>query len=95
MAGAAGLVLAGCGKKDEAPKADPKAGVKAVGPGKVSTIADAVAGDWRPAADKARDAWRHPVESLSFWGLKPGQTVVEFWPGAGWYTDILAPFLDA
>jgi predicted methyltransferase len=32
---------------------------------------------------------------LAFWGLKPGQTVAEFWPGAGWYTDILAPFLAA
>jgi len=32
---------------------------------------------------------------LKFWGLKPGQTVVEFWPGAGWYTDIVAPFAAA
>jgi predicted methyltransferase len=59
------------------------------------TIEDAAAGSWRSPADRARDAWRHPVESLKFWGLKPGQTVVEFWPGAGWYTDILAPFLAA
>jgi predicted methyltransferase len=59
------------------------------------TIAAAVAGGWRSPADRARDRWRHPVESLTFWGLKPGQTVVEFWPGAGWYTDILAPFLAA
>jgi predicted methyltransferase len=54
-----------------------------------------VAGDWRSKADKARDAWRHPAQTLAFWGLKPGQTVVEFWPGAGWYTDILAPYLAA
>jgi predicted methyltransferase len=59
------------------------------------TIADAVAGAWRSPQDKARDAWRHPVETLTFWGLKPGMTVVEFWPGAGWYTDILAPYLAA
>jgi predicted methyltransferase len=59
------------------------------------TLQDAVAGEWRPATDKARDPWRHPVETLEFWGLKPGQTVVEFWPGAGWYTDILAPYLAA
>ena len=59
------------------------------------TLQEAVAGDWRAPADKARDPWRHPVESLEFWGLKPGQTVVEFWPGAGWYTDILAPYLAA
>jgi predicted methyltransferase len=54
-----------------------------------------VAGDWRSKADKARDAWRHPVQTLAFWGLKPGLTVVEFWPGAGWYTEILAPYLAA
>jgi predicted methyltransferase len=62
-------------------------------PGGRMTIAQAVSGAWRRPADKARDRWRHPVESLTFWGLKPGATVVEFWPGAGWYTDILAPYL--
>ncbi|HEY2357885.1 MAG TPA: methyltransferase [Phenylobacterium sp.] len=59
------------------------------------TLRASVAGDWRLPADRARDPWRHPVESLTFWDVKPGQTVVEFWPGAGWYTDILAPFLAA
>jgi predicted methyltransferase len=59
------------------------------------TLEAAVAGPWRAAADKARDPWRHPVESLKFWGLKPGATVVEFWPGAGWYSDIIAPYLAA
>jgi predicted methyltransferase len=74
--------LSACGGKG-----GPKA---AVAP---TTLAAAVAGSWRLPGDRARDAWRHPLESLAFWGLKPGQTVVEFWPGAGWYTDILAPFL--
>jgi predicted methyltransferase len=60
-----------------------------------TTIEAAVAGAWRLPADRARDPWRHPAESLKFWGLAPGQTVVEFWPGAGWYTDIIAPFLAA
>ena len=59
------------------------------------TLEEAVAGDWREAQDRARDAWRRPQETLSFFGLKPGMTVVEMWPGAGWYTDILAPFLAA
>ncbi len=81
LAGAA--TLAGCDRPHR-PKVEPP-----------STIAAAVAGPWRPAADRARDPWRHPAESLAFWGLKPGQTVVEFWPGAGWYTEILAPFLAA
>ena len=54
-----------------------------------------MAGSWRSPGDRARDRARHPLQSLTFWGLMPGQTVLEFWPGAGWYTDILAPFLVA
>ncbi|ALL13821.1 class I SAM-dependent methyltransferase [Caulobacter henricii] len=88
VAGAAAS-LAGCGRK--AAEAPPKAPNKAQN----DTIEAAVGGSWRSPADRARDPWRHPVESLTFWDLKPGQTVVEFWPGAGWYTEILAPFLAA
>jgi predicted methyltransferase len=51
----------------------------------------AVAGAWRSDADKARDQYRHPAQTLSFFGVKPGQTVVEISPGGGWYTEILAP----
>ena len=92
LAGSLSAVVAACGpKKDgKAPAADAKAAKPKGGP---DTIAEAVAGAWRLPADKARDGWRHPVETLTFWGLQPGMTVVEFWPGAGWYTDILAPFL--
>ncbi len=82
-----GLALASCRPKATTPPAAPAKGAM--------SLRDAVDGSWRPAADKARDPWRHPLESLEFWGLKPGQTVVEFWPGAGWYTDILAPYLAA
>jgi len=60
-----------------------------------ATLEAAVAGAWRSPADRARDTFRHPVESLKFWGLQPHQTVVEFWPGAGWYSDIVAPYLAA
>ena len=94
LAGGLSLALAGCGpdKSGKAAGGDtqpPRAKAK----GGADTIAGALAGDWRSPADKARDVWRHPVESLQFWGLAPGMTVVEFWPGAGWYTDILAPYL--
>ena len=58
-----------------------------------ATLDGAVAGAWRSAADRARDPFRHPAASLAFWGLAPGMTVVEFWPGAGWYSDIIAPYL--
>src|SRR5688500_2336648 len=52
-----------------------------------------IAGSHRSEADKARDQYRHPAETLSFFGIKDDMTVVEIWPGGGWYTDILAPFL--
>ena len=56
----------------------------------------AIASTARPAADRARDSQRHPYESLTFWGLTPGQTVVEIQPGqAGWWSNILKPYLAA
>jgi predicted methyltransferase len=56
-------------------------------------LAAAIAGDQRSDANRARDAWRHPQETLEFFGFAPDLTVVEFWPGGGWYTEILAPAL--
>lgn len=53
----------------------------------------AAAGDHRTEANRARDGYRHPKDTLLFFGLEPGMTVVEIWPSAGWYTDILAPVL--
>jgi len=56
-------------------------------------LAEVVAGDWRGDDAKARDKYRHPVESLTFWGLKPGMAVLEIQPGAAsWWTEILAPY---
>ncbi|MGR4891538.1 class I SAM-dependent methyltransferase [Sphingopyxis sp. LARHCG72] len=54
-------------------------------------IAAAVAAPTRTPANLARDPYRHPAETLAFFGVKPGDTVVELWPGGGWYTEILAP----
>ena len=53
----------------------------------------AIIGPQRSEANKARDKYRHPLETLTFFGIKPEITVVEIWPGNGWYTEILAPFL--
>ncbi len=50
-------------------------------------------GDLRAAKNKARDAYRHPFDTLMFFGVEPSMTVVEIWPGRGWYSEILAPFL--
>lgn len=53
-----------------------------------------LAGEHRSAENRARDAFRHPVDTLLFFGIKPDMTVVEVWPGAaGWYTEVLAPLL--
>ena len=94
LAGACGMALvgaAGCGRKEK-PAAAPEAPPVPNGPPEGS-LEWAIAGAWRPAADKARDAWRHPDETLRFFGLQPKMSVVEFWPGSGWYTQILAPYL--
>lgn len=56
----------------------------------------AVASTTRPEGDRARDAFRHPYESLTFWGLTPGATIVEIAPGqAGWWRHILEPYAAA
>jgi predicted methyltransferase len=55
---------------------------------------DAVlAGPWRSQANRARDIYRHPKQTLSFFGLKADQTLIEITPGGGWYSEILAPLL--
>lgn len=54
-------------------------------------IAAAVAATTRTPANVARDRYRHPAETLAFFGVKPTDTVVEIWPSGGWYTEILAP----
>lgn len=60
----------------------------------LATMDRVLAGDHRPAANRARDAWRHPRETLAFFGLRQDMTVLEVWPGGGgWYTEILAPVL--
>jgi len=59
-----------------------------------STALDAaIAGEHRSAENKARDAFRRPKETLAFFGFRSDMTVVEIWPGGGWYTEILAPAL--
>jgi predicted methyltransferase len=52
-----------------------------------------LAGEHRSADNKARDKYRHPAETLTFFSVTPDASVVEIWPGSGWYTEILAPYL--
>lgn len=56
-----------------------------------SALASAVQSSERAEKNSARDEYRHPIETLEFFGFKPSMTVVEIAPGGGWYSEILAP----
>lgn len=73
-------VLAAAGAIAAAPVADP-------------ALTAAIKAPTRTPANVARDKYRHPAETLAFFGVKPGHTVVEIWPAGGWYTEILAPYV--
>jgi predicted methyltransferase len=62
-------------------------------PAQRAAISAAVAAPSRTPANTARDQYRHPAETLAFFGVKPTDKVVELWPGGGWYTEILAPLM--
>ena len=49
----------------------------------------------RRADDRARDTWRHPAETLAFFQIEPGMTVVDYMPAGGWYTRVIVPYLGA
>ncbi len=80
-----------------AAQAQPAPGRAAGGTGIFSdgALVAAVHNPNRSPPDVARDRYRHPRESLSFWGVKPGMTILEIWPGAGYWTEILAPYARA
>ncbi len=70
-------------------------GVAIAAPALAHSLPEATAGPQRSDANKARDKYRHPTETLAFFGLKPTMTVVDIAPSGGWYTEILAPVLRA
>jgi predicted methyltransferase len=59
----------------------------------IQALEKTAAGSHRSDENKARDRYRHPVETLAWFGIREDMTVVELSPGGGWYTEILAPFL--
>jgi predicted methyltransferase len=97
------LALAGCATTSAvapepaaAPTATPSATPTAAPTADADTraaVAAVLAGPHRSEANKARDVYRHPAETLAFFGLGREMTVVEIWPGGGWYTEVLAPVL--
>jgi predicted methyltransferase len=81
---AAVLAIAGC---------QPAAAPGAIAYSPHPALAASVTSSTRTASNVARDRYRHPIETLSFFGVEPDDTVVEIWPGGGWYTEILAPYV--
>lgn len=75
--------LSGCGRGSSNAVDQPPAG----------SLGWAIAGPWR--IDPQRDQYRHPLQTLLFWGLEGDMNVLELLPGLGWYTSILAPYLAA
>jgi predicted methyltransferase len=68
--------------------------VSQAGTAAVSPLEAALSAPTRTPANVTRDKYRHPRQTLTFFGVKPGDTVVELWPGGGWYTEVLAPYLS-
>ncbi|MEP1597545.1 MAG: hypothetical protein ABJM18_04175, partial [Hyphomonas sp.] len=89
------MVLAACGQPD-APASDtpaPATPPVETASAETSPLDTAIAGAHRSEAERARDAWRHPKETLEFFGVESDDKVVELWPGGGWYTNVIAPYL--
>ena len=85
----AGLLLGACTSSPPAAPNDTADAAAATD----AALAAAIGGDWRDPANVARDRYRHPAETLAFLGVRPTDTVIEISPGAGWYSEILAPWL--
>jgi predicted methyltransferase len=67
---------------------------------KISTNTDqfklisSINGEHRSPKNKLRDQFRHPKQTLTFFGIKSNMSVIEIWPGKGWYTEIIAPYIN-
>ena len=58
-----------------------------------SSLSAVIDGQHRSDQNRARDQYRHPQQTLSFMGIESSMSVIEIWPGKGWYSEILAPWL--
>lgn len=85
----AAIALAACGGENSAETID------SAPASSEEMLSAAISGNHRSDEERARDASRHPAETLAFFGVEPEMTVVEAWPGGGWYTQILAPYLKS
>ncbi len=107
LAIALALALTACGQQAATPTAEPQAAAPmqepaapppmeapAAAPATAdAALAAAISAEWRTPEFRARDGFRHPAETLTFFGITPTATVVEITPGGGWYAEILAAYL--
>ena len=97
LASAVVVTLAACASSmsasDNNAATDAEAAAESSAAPTTASLADVIAGSWRDPKNIARDGYRHPQETLSFFGVAPTQTVIEITPGGGWYAEILAPYL--
>lgn len=85
------LLLSGCASTTAATPTERPASTAT--PPTVAALDEALSGTWRDPKNVARDVYRHPKQTLGFFGVTPDQTVIEITPGGGWYSEILAPYL--
>ena len=87
----AAIALCACGSSTNASDTPGPTRTSAAAP--IDAIDAVLAGDHRTDEERARDQYRHPKETLEFFGVTPDMNVVEIWPGGGWYTQVIAPYL--
>jgi predicted methyltransferase len=95
---AAGLMLQACESSDNTAAqmevlGPPPEDLSELAPAAGVGIEVVLEGEHRSAENRARDQFRHPKETLAFFGVEPDSSVIEIWPGGAWYTEILAPYL--
>ena len=86
------LVAVGCASHSAS---HPPPAASAPSPATAAELDRILAGDQRSEANRARDVYRHPKETLLFFGIRPDMRVLEVWPEAGWYTEVIAPLVQA
>jgi len=89
-----GLAAVAHAQKPAAKAKAAESAAKTAEPAANAALKKVIAGSWRDPKNVARDAYRHPLETLQFFGVRPDQTVIEITPGGGWYAEILAPYLS-
>ncbi len=94
----AAMILVACGRPEPAKTAAPAAASEAPAPEPAAasdrSLAATLAGNHRSDENRARDVYRHPEETLEFFGLTSESHVVEIWPAGGWYTEVIAPYVN-